>query len=690
MSTTPLSVSEKCFRLFASVLGVGLKPLPQQKIWEWLDQNVVVPRTVGSRAPGPLDTGLMPQWRGLLEKYSDRRVRYFTLCKSARVGGTLFFGICLILEKIARNPGPIGWLDPTRKTAVRVSRGEIEPYLLACAPVRAVSIFTKTFWTALEKIFKTCTFSILGAGSINDLGGRQWQLAVLNEQDRIPNRAADAPTPSQEAEARTSQFEDTRKIVRNSTPFRESGLTWGEFLAGSQDFCYVPCPHCGIHQRLTFFKEPAEPDRWMRMDAEPVGAERELFSKIKPSADGRGWLVKGVPGTGRIWWPPECKDRRVNRWNADRVAASARYECVHCETKIRPEHLPWMNDRYQWRSHNIFAPRDHVSAHISALYSPWQSWGAIAKLWILAQGVAAKLHSFFNLVLGLPFISAPTKLTPKHIELIQANSPRFERQFPEREDAELILPARPVCLTIHADVQQTELWYTMRALMPDGARYVIAWGSCGSFTELDRIAARVWKYDHGESAPPEMRLEEFSCYLAAGLPLPTCVIDTGYKAKRQGGVYEFLHQQGGRWIGVKGGNFSALGKEKPITEETITANVPGVGTVDVQVIKFNDHICKEGFYRFVLKERRPPGYFLPILLDEHFITQITSEHLAKRRLPDGRSEDVWQCEIDPHLGDCEKYGEVLCYILEPPLLAAVRIKQDALRAKVMAQLAASR
>jgi phage terminase large subunit GpA-like protein len=697
---TPAKLSRKAYKLFVSLIRATLKPRSTQSIWDWLDNNVVVPLIAGSRYPGPLDTGIMPQWRGLLEKYADRHVHFVTICKAARIGGTLFFGICLILEKIARWPGPILWIDPTNKTAKSVSRREIEPYLLACAAVREVAILSKTAWTVLEKIFKTCTFTILGAGSITDFGGRQGEIVLINEQDRISNRSADAPTPSEEGEARSSQFEDTRKIVRNSTPFRESGLTWGEYLAGSQENCYVPCPECHGYQRLTFWKEAADPTKWMRVAAddplfatEPIAlrtsnkkTKRPADSRraeipdenIKPTRDGRGFLVKGIPATGRVWWPPELADKKSRRWDIDSVAREARYECAYCQHKIRPEQLAGMNDGYEWRSHNTQAPRDHVSAHLSALYSPFQSWGAIAKKFLLAIGCAHKMHAFYNLILGLPYIALETKLTKKTLELIQADSPKYDRQFPEKLDVELTLPARPVMLLIEADVQQTEFWWSIRALMVDGSRYILAWGSCGSFKELETLANRVWKYDHGADLPPETRYEEFTCRFGA--------IDTGYKAKRQGGVYEFLHDQGGRWIGVRGGNYSALGKEKPITETTTTFNYKGLGEVDVHVIQFNDFILKEHLYRFVMKERRQPALYLPRDLDEAFITQTTSEHLAKRRMHDGRTEDIWQVtdNIDPHLGDVLKYGEVQGFVLEPNILQKYREKQDAQRERLLA------
>ena len=705
-------VSAKAFALFRRVIAAALPPPARESIWQFLEKVIVIPIIAGSRASGPLDTSVMPIWRGLLEKYAQPHVRYFTLAKGARVGGTLFFGICLIIEKILRWPGPIGWVDPTGKTAKSVSRREITPYFEKCAPLMQLAILGKTTWTWAEKFFTNCLFSILGAGAINDFGGRQWELTIINEQDRIPDRAVDSPTPTNEAEVRSSQFEQTRKIVRNSTPFSEGGLTWSEFIAGSQDWGYCPCPECGGYQRLTFFKEPPEPDKWMRvavndpilakpgtalpLNHDVAGArvadkQRREPKQIKASRDGT-FLVKGIPESGRVCWPSEAKDKRSDRWDVDHVARSARYECAFCHAKLRPEQLDWMRERYQLRSHNIFASRDHVSAQVSSMWSPWVSIGFIAKTWLLAQGSASKLRGFFNLILGIPAPAAPTKVTPKHIQLLQRDSPRYFRQFPEKPDAELTLPARPVVMTCAADVQQDGIWYTVRALLPNGTRYLLAWGHCGGFTELDRIAERQWIYDHGPDCPEALRREAFTCYTdVKGVTVATAIIDTGWKTKRAGGVYEFIHEQGGRWIGVKGGNFAALGREKPIAEEMFTFNYAGsklpAAQVDVPVINQNDFIMSEHLSRFVLKERRAPPYYLPVDLDEHFLEQITAPYLAKQRLNDGRTVDKWFFECDPHLYDCEKYNEVLCLVFDIAILAKLRDAQDKVRADLLAKLA---
>jgi hypothetical protein len=681
----------KTCKIFVEAIRTVLKPRDRKPVWQWYDENIEIPLLVGSTRPGPLNTGIMPQWRSLLEIVYRPRIRSFDLCKSARIGGTLMFGIGPILYNLAEECLPALWIDPTRKTAIRLSRQELQPHIRECRATNRLRIPSKTHWTALEMIFKTGTLGIVGAGSIADLGGRQAGVIVVNEQDKIPNKHRAEATPKLLAKIRAKQFikDGTAKIFGNSTPTLESGLTWGDFLAGSQRWCYVRCPECERRQRLTFFSEPAEPDRWMRLDEYPDPKDLTLFSGCKPAEDGRGWLVRGIPATGKFTWPKRCKDNRDKSWDVDAVGRETSYECAHCHTHLSQKKLPAMLRTAQWWAHNPTAPEDHESAQHWGAYSPFEDWGYFSKKWLLAQGSAARIHDFFNSDLGLPYVATPTRITKKSLELLQQASPRYERQNPDDPDAELRLPALPACITMHVDVQQTEFWWTICARMPDGAMYLLAWGNCGSFAEIEKLSNRVWKFDHGETImredghtapmPPELRFEEFTVF--------TGIIDTGYKAKRQGGVYEFLHDQGGRWNGWKGGAFGLLSREKPITEETVTFNYPGKGQCDVPVIKGNDFIVKEQLYRFTIKERRPPALYLPIDLDEHLVTQITSEHLTKRKMPDGRNEDVWQVgDVEPHLGDTLKEGIALSNILEAPILTRIRAKLDEQRARALKRL----
>jgi hypothetical protein len=411
----------KTCKIFVEAIRTVLKPRDRKPVWQWYDENIEIPLLVGSTRPGPLNTGIMPQWRSLLEIVYRPRIRSFDLCKSARIGGTLMFGIGPILYNLAEECLPALWIDPTRKTAIRLSRQELQPHIRECRATNRLRIPSKTHWTALEMIFKTGTLGIVGAGSIADLGGRQAGVIVVNEQDKIPNKHRAEATPKLLAKIRAKQFikDGTAKIFGNSTPTLESGLTWGDFLAGSQRWCYVRCPECERRQRLTFFSEPAEPDRWMRLDEYPDPKDLTLFSGCKPAEDGRGWLVRGIPATGKFTWPKRCKDNRDKSWDVDAVGRETSYECAHCHAHLSQKKLPAMLRTAQWWAHNPTAPEDHESAQHWGAYSPFEDWGYFSKKWLLAQGSAARIHDFFNSDLGLPYVATPTRITKKSLELLQ-------------------------------------------------------------------------------------------------------------------------------------------------------------------------------------------------------------------------------------------------------------------------------
>jgi hypothetical protein len=689
----------KVIGLFRGVIGPLLAPKPRQKLWEWIDENVIVPDIVGSPFPGPLNSGRLPMWRGLLDRLELRRVRFFNLCKSARTGGSLFLGICPVLEKIARRPGPILWLDPTTKTARRLSRQEIQPFIRACKATNALRIRSRKAWTTLEMIFKTCTLGITGAGSNADLGGRQGELIVVNEKDKIPAKSRAEAPPGLLVLVRSKLFRRTRKIISNSTPTLEAGETWGDFLAGSQLYGYLPCPECGGYQPLTFFKEPAQPDKWMRVDDDdPLLIGREIpaadrhgialaadtqrdttngshATHIKRAPDGRGWLVRGIPQTGRVWWPAELENKKSKVWDVDAVERQARYECAFCQAKIDfGQKLNWMNARYTLRSHNPAAPEDIESAHIWAAYSPMDlGLGGLAKKYLLSIGNIAKMHDCYNSDWGRPFERTPTRITRKTIELLQARSPKYQRANPLDPEDPLILPVRPCFITMEVDVQQTGMWWMQWAHPADGSAALLAWGHCVSYPELVDISNREWTFDFCESEPDGRKSPNEKHVTTFG------IIDSGYKAKRQGGVYRFVHEQGGRWTASKGGSLHA-GKEKPIFETTIEFNYDGA-QVTIPFIHYNDDQLSEHLYRFCMKERQHVR-FLPQDLDEAFMEQVTSAHLAAIKMVDGRTAYQWRFGADPHLGDCWKEAEIFHFILTPQVLAAMLAKLDAVRAPI--------
>lgn len=163
-----------------SLFRAIIRPRPRMRIWKWLDSFVRVPESSGGPNPGPLRTGRFPIFRGIHDLIQQRHVHFLTLCSSARAGKTLFC-ICVVLYWIANRFGAVVWLDPTRNSARKFVRDELDEFLLQCSPVRALAIITKKTWTTLEKRFRGKSFRVVGSGAEADLHGFNAEAAVINE-----------------------------------------------------------------------------------------------------------------------------------------------------------------------------------------------------------------------------------------------------------------------------------------------------------------------------------------------------------------------------------------------------------------------------------------------------------------------------------------------------------------------------
>jgi hypothetical protein len=631
-------------------IRAATKPRPIQKLWQWIDAHVRIPLIVGSPNPGPLNTNLVSPMRGLYEMVHQKHIHFFTLAKSARVGGTLF-AICCILHKIATAPGPIMWVDPTRKTGARFSKIELDPFIRECGPCWEKAVKNKQDWTTLEKTFKDCTLGIVGTGSAAELGGRQAEMLVLNERDKFKqDKSAEAP-PAELAIIRTKQFTESRKVLENSTPTEEKADTWQNFLLGSQHYCYLPCPHCSGKtpegwappeqyapersplsydpslrgwQRLTFFKE-TEPRRVpFKVDGTPI-TEGE-------------WKLEQ---TGQYKFS-QFKIQGGDQYDLEGVRLGTVYECAHCGGEIRKADLRWALYRYWWRAHNPHAAPDRISAHFWAAYSPFESMGELAKKFLMAKGSENKMHDFYNSDLGLPFVRRATNIQQSHIdEIVKASPEYFMKQ----------IPRKPIMLTMTVDVQQLGFWWCIRAWgimeedpnMPTWCALV----DCGELLSWDQVReiAGIKPLTNGERNGYAAKGEDEKHQVFVGL------IDSGYKAKKQTGVYAFCEEHQDVFQPSKGeGGEKMLGKwfaETPL-ESGIT------------LLRYNDERFKQQLYYNNIKENKVL-WWLPKNVPSFYKAQLTAEGTREVKDKNGRINLEWFVEGEQgnHLGDCEKMQEIL-------------------------------
>lgn len=610
------------------MLANMMQPTPREPIWAWADRHFRIPQMVGSPNPGPFDSSQMPFWRLIFDLLQKPTTRHLAIRKGARTGGSLL-AIIAVCHKIVTKPGAILWVDPSRKTAMRLSRNEMEHFLLECRPVKALAVINREQWTALERTFQGCTFGMVGAGSAADLAGRQAEMLVLNETDKLVHDIKAEAPPHELAIARTKQFIHTRKIIENSTPTTEWGRANQQFLKGSQCYVYVPCPHCNHKQRLTFFAEEKE----VPFDEEG-----------NPLPDGQ----KRVEKTGRFDFSHcRIRDDENAPFDVERVERETVYRCAACEKAIvQDKHLAWMNRRAELRAHNPGAPADMPSVHVWGAHSCFESWGVTAKKFLLSKGSVGRMHDFYNSDLGLPFVRGASEVKDSDLDIVIRRSPEYVIGQ---------LPRKPLMLTMHVDVQKYCFWWTIRAWgivedHPDLPTWnaLIDYGSAVSFEQIEEIAGL------------RERGGVTNCYEFAGekFTIDLGVMDSGYRTKSESGVYQFCRDNRETFVPSKGGGWTLL---RGARVRSSTLDDEG----GIELLTYDDEIAKQQLYYQNIKDERIL-WWLPKNIGEDYRAQMTSERTREKQQPDGTTKLEWVVEGEQgnHLADTEKMCEVLREVIE--------------------------
>ncbi len=654
----------KAFRVIAVCATLAFKIPPKMRIADWLCKYVSIPQITGALMPGPLDTKLNPPFEGLFDLLAQRHVHYFTLAKSARVGGTLF-AISYVLHQIGTGAHPIFWLDPSRSSARALARRELQPFLLECPPVAEQAIVDREHWTAAMMFFRGGSFlKVAGAGSPNESAGFQAEIIVINEGDKVHHTTKGEAPAHELAIVRSKQFRHTRKIIENSTPTDEFGPTWRRFLKGSQHYCYIPCPHCGLKQRLTFFPEEKEVPFDEELNPLPPG-------QVRIEKTGKMFFDHCRVIERREVEPGKFEDVPTG-WDYDRVLAETYYECAH-GCRIEYHELNKMLRRYKWVQHNRKAPRDHVSPHYWAAYSPFEHWGEIAKKYLLAIGDFGAMHDFYNNDLGLPFKAVATEVDESDIQRLVKASPHYLLRT---------IPLEPEMMTMTTDVQQqgsaNPFWWLVFAWGVDWSKpdwptwgALVDYGPAVSWEQIEEIA--------GIRADPKGHWNEYAwknpitgelkkIRVEAGL------VDSGDQAQSEANVYEFCLSNSDIFSPSKGGSRAHL-RGQLIRLTPVYDN-------KLQLIWYWSDVFCQTVYRRIIKDRKLCRY-LPVDLNQDFFDQLTDEHTV---MENGRL--IWKARRkNNHLGDCWKLQEVLSGTVEE-VLDEIRLRRK-LAEEAAAEVAAA-
>lgn len=379
----------------------GLRPDPERTVDEWADACRVVPAESGTPFPGPWSSDRVPYLREVMRCLSlSHPAKRITFKKSAQVGGSEA-GVNLLGQVMAETPAPAMVVLPSLDDARDYNRLKLGPMIESSPAVRArvrdLVSRDETGSTVTFKKFPGGFLQVAGANSSKALQMRSVRVLVLEEISEYPWDVDGRGDPVALAEARQIAHSRNRKTFDCSTPAVEGACRVTALYDRSSAGRYmVACPHCQQAQALAF---------------------------------------------AGLRWPSGKPD-------------AAEYHCASCGTGIAHRHKPAMVNAGAWVHERPELVEVHAGFAINALYSPFLSWGEIARKFEEARD-SGNLKVFTQQMLGEPWKE-------------QGEAPDHARLLERREDR----PAK---------------------VLPDGVLFIV--GACD--VQGDRLEWDVWGFGAG-------------------------------------------------------------------------------------------------------------------------------------------------------------------------------------------------
>jgi phage terminase large subunit GpA-like protein len=330
-------ISEEARRVWA--------PPPDLTVSQWAEENLRL-SAEDSAEPGRYTADRAPYQRGILDAFSDYRVQEVVVMSSAQVGKTTLVK-AVIGYFIDQDPSPILCLQPTVEMAQTFSKDRLAPMMRDTPALQnkiAPAKSRDSGNTVLHKRFPGGHITLAGSNSPPSLSSRPIRVVLMDEVDRYPASAGSEGDPVNLAKKRTTTFKN-RKILLTSMP-TDKGISRIEaaFETSDQRYLYVPCPHCGHKQRLTW---------------------------------------------SRVQWPDDRPD----------LAAIACEDCGATWSEAERQQAIRLGE---WRADKPF--NGTAGFHLSELYSPWSTPAAMARAFLEAkQAGVEQLKTWVNTALGEPW-----------------------------------------------------------------------------------------------------------------------------------------------------------------------------------------------------------------------------------------------------------------------------------------------
>lgn len=423
----------------------------------------------------------------------------------------------------------------------------------------------------LELQFEGMYLALAGSNSPSGLASKPIRFLIMDEVDKYPGASSREADPIKLATERTKTFHN-KKIYITSTPTLKTGHIWkAKEGADVEKHYFVPCPHCDEYIEFKF---------------------------------------------QNIRFPDD-----ENMSYADRAEVAA-YVCQECGCVITDNDKHNMLRLGEWRvvRHNSKYTRT-VAFWINTLYSPFVRWADIAKEFLTTKDDPEEFQNFMNSWLAEPWEDTKLKTNADLVMERQTELPAFA------------VPSWAKLLTGGVDVQESSLYWTIRAWGDFLTSQNIAHGQALSFEEIDRV----------------MNLE----YLTEdGVPMIVnlCLIDSGDQTDM---VYDFCVFHSDYALPVKGSSHAQLSHYKLSRINKEGSSAYGMTLVLVDGGKYKDMIAGR-----MRKKNGRGSWMVYEGCDYEYATQVTAEHKVNVK-KNGVTKQVWQLKHshgDNHFLDTEVYA----------------------------------
>lgn len=470
---------------------------------------------------------------------------------------------------IQQDPSPSMIIYPSDTLAESISENRLQPMFRLSAPLKERWREHESSKTELQ--FDGMYLTLAGSNSPANLSSRPIRFLFMDEVDKYSGATKKEAGPIKLARERTKTFHNS-KVFMTSTPTLKSGHIWQALeKADEERHFFVPCPHCGRMIEL----------KWSQVTF--------------PNEEGMSYM-----------------DR----------AELASYVCQECGCVITDQDKPQMLRFGEWRTVRKSAALTRtVGFWINTLYSPFVRFSEIAREFLASKDDPDTLQNFVNSWLAEPWEDTKLKTSAETVMERQTDVP------------ELVVPSWAKLLTGGVDVQETCVYWSIRAWGNYLTSQNIAHGQALSFAEVETAMNLSYQKTDGTRMVVQLAL-----------------IDSGDNTDA---VYDFCAANSDWALPVKGSSHPMTTHFKISTINRTDSRAYGMKLVLIDTGKYKDMIAGR-----MKKDNGPGSWMVYRGCDMNYAEQVTAEHKVNVR-SGGKTRQVWQLKTshtDNHYLDTEVYN----------------------------------